>query len=196
MSNQSLLNQGVPVPLIVNGTLTSSFEFLERICASLTHNKVQLVFITSPHADFRHKAQRFIMNRFISEQPDDFLEQVKVIHEQMLADGYTDNNDYVPVSDSAAAYPLDDIAPRGDWFPVSFDSYTYRDNEDPYYDNIEKYEDDDVPYTKENALKHVNQNRFLTVIHKDTNFFVGAEHNDFYDFTHYHVEYATLAQAK
>lgn len=169
-------------PLIVNGILTSTLEFSERICASMTHNRVQLTGITSSEPVIRKQMMPTIMTRFIQMEDETFLETASAIQAKIVADGYTDDNDYVPANSEVASYPLDEVIPRGDFIPISNNSYTYD-------------ADSDEVYTKEDAAKLVATNQFLMVIHEDVDFFVGMKHKDFYDFNHYHVEYAKKSQA-
>ena len=165
-----------PTPLLVNGILTSSFEFTERLCASMTHNRVQLIGITSPDSELREQIMRLIMNRFIRGQDEDFSEVASALLNKMVAEGYTDDNNYVPANAEVESYPLDDVKPRGDYVPISFNSLTY-------------YPDGE-PFTQEDVVETLASNKFLTVIHKDVNFFLGIQHQDFYDFNHYHISYA------
>ena len=173
-----LMNEDTP--LIVNGILTSALEFSERICASMTHNRVQLTGITSSEPVIRKQMMPTIMTRFIQMEDETFLERANAIQAKIVADGYTDDNDYVPANSEVASYPLDDVIPRGEFIPIANNSYTYD-------------ADSDAVYTKEDAAKLVASNQFLMVIHEDVDFFVGMKHKDFYDFNHYHVEYAKKA---
>ena len=161
-------------PILVNGVLTPSFQLIEHIASSLTHNIHQFIVLTSKDTELLEDISSRSSRDLIYEQDLDFQSVIDGMKAQMAKDGYVDEGD--------ASERLPAVVPRGEFFPERLSTYQ---------DYVEGDVSEHEYITHAHVVESMKRGVYVIALHNDEAFFDGIEYPDNYVFNHYRIEKAT-----